>query len=144
MIPTLSLAFFLLFGATLADESNQSIIGTWEFVSARRIQPDGNLVQYTALDLRSTKILNATHFSVTTRNADGSFRHTNLGPYKLEGDLYTETLEYSTYPDRIGRTPTYKSSVEGDLWKIEIISRTGAGGNEVWRRVKGPREAVEF
>ena len=63
------------------------IVGTWEFVSAKVVSSDGSVLELTNRDLQSTKILNQTHFCVVTRNADGSFRHVNHGPYKLEGSL---------------------------------------------------------
>jgi hypothetical protein len=130
--------------AGVSNQSSQDIVGTWEFVSGKQTNADGTTVELTASDLRSVKILNETYFSVTTRNADGSFRHTNLGPYRIQGDLYTETLEYSTNPEWMGGTEVYKSRVEGDLWHIDNVGHTYPKWGEVWRRVKGSRDEVEF
>lgn len=144
MSPTLPLILLLGLGAGLFDDSDQGIVGTWEFVSAFTVREDGTRVEFTTHDLRSTKILNDSHFCVVTRNGDGSFRHTNIGPYKLEEHLYTETLEYSTNPEWIGGEAAYKIRLEGELWYIDAIGATPPKQGEVWRRVRGPREAVEF
>ena len=144
MSPILPFFVFLSLGATLLAQPTQDIVGNWEFVSAKTTNSDGITVEVTTHDLRSTKILNRTYFCVITRNADGSFRHTNVGPYHLEGDLYTETLEYSTNPNWIGSDVAYKSRIEGDLWYIDEIGITPSSRGEVWRRVRGTRDAVEF
>lgn len=144
MSPVLPLTLFLSLGASLLAQSTQSIVGTWEFVSAKEVRSDGTTVEFTTHDLRSTKILNQTHFCVITRNADGSFRHTNVGPFVSEGNLYTETLEYSTNPNWIGSDVAYKWRIEGDLWHIDEIGGTDQSRGEVWRRVHGAREEVEF
>ena len=57
------------------------------------------------------------------------------GTYSLEGDTYTETLEYaneSTSND-IGRTFVFKVKVEGDLMTQEGV---GNPYTEVWKRLK--------
>ena len=144
MSPILPVILFLSFGVSLLAQSTQSVVGTWEFVSATTVRSDGTKVEYTTDDLRSTKILNQTHFCVITRNADGSHRHTNEGPFVVEGDLYTETLEYATNPSWIGSDVTYKWRIEGDLWYIDEIGTTAESRGEVWRRVRGARKAVEF
>jgi hypothetical protein len=36
------------------------------------------------------------------------------GRYSLEGDTYTETVEYSANPDIVGKKLTFKLKVEGD------------------------------
>jgi hypothetical protein len=144
MSPILPFILLLSFGASVLAQPAQGIVGTWEFVSAKTTREDGTTAEFTTHDLRSTKILNQTYFCVVTRNADGSFRHTNVGPYDLEGDLYTETLEYSTNPNWTGSKAVYKSKVEGDLWYIDTLGDALPRRGEVWRRVQGARDAVEF
>jgi hypothetical protein len=140
----LRLTLFLGFGFGALATPGQDLVGTWEFVSAKTTHSDGTVVEHSSLDLRSSKILNSDYFCVVTRNADGSFRHVNLGPYRVEGNLYTETLEYSTYNRWIGSSPVYKFTLEGDLWTIRTTGGRDVVREEVWRRVKGPRNAVEF
>jgi hypothetical protein len=62
----------------------------------------------------------------------------------VEGNLYTETIEYSTNTGWIGSRPVYKSTLEGDLWTILTTGDREEIREEVWRRVRGPRNAVEF
>jgi hypothetical protein len=38
------------------------------------------------------------------------------GRFTLEGDTYTETVEYSANPDMIGKKLTFKLTVEGDTF----------------------------
>ena len=140
----LYLALCLSFGLGSFDNPAQDIIGTWEFVSAKVTDTNGVVTNYTSHDLRSHKILNAGYFCVVTRNADGSFRHTNLGPYRIEGNLYIETVEYSTNSGWIGSRPEYAFTVESDIW---IIRTTGVGKEsreETWRRIEDSRFGAEF
>ncbi|UCF38567.1 MAG: hypothetical protein JSU96_06925 [Acidobacteriota bacterium] len=122
----------------------QSLVGTWQFVSAKETQADGTVVEYTDLDLRSNKIVNNDYFCVVTRNSDGSFRHAILGPYRVEGDLYTEILEYSSNTAWTGSRPVYRYELDGDLWIIRTTGSTREKREEVWRRVTGVGTGVEF
>ena len=140
----LYLSFFISFGFGALAAPGHDLVGTWEFVSAKTTHSDGTVVEYSTLDLVSDKILNSDYFCVVTRNADGSFRHVNLGPYRVEGNLYTETLEYSTNSRWIGSRPVYKFTLEGDLWTIITTGSREVIREEVWRRVTNPRNAVEF
>jgi hypothetical protein len=140
----LHLALFLVLGLGTLASQGQDLVGTWEFVSAKTTRSDGTVAEYSNLDLRSNKILNSDYFCVVTRNADGSFRHATLGPYRVEGNLYVEILEYSTNTDWIGSRPEYRFTLEGDLWTIRTTGDREEIREEVWRRVKGPRSAVEF
>jgi len=145
MSPILPIVLLLAFGAAAAaDDSVPGIVGTWEFVSATETAADGSTTKFTEYDLRSTKILNETHFCVVTRNADGSFRHSNLGPYRLEGHLYTEILEYSTDRRWTGAHVVYSYRIEGDLWYIDTSGFGYPKRGEVWRRVEEARAPVEF
>ena len=42
----------------------------------------------------------------------------NGGKYDLTNDTYTEHLEYFSGPDQIGKTYTFKSTLDGDNWEI--------------------------
>lgn len=57
------------------------------------------------------------------------------GTYTLEGDTYTETIEYATKPtsNDIGRTFVFKVKVEGDFMTQEGV---GNPYTEVWKRLK--------
>ena len=89
MSPILPIVLLFALGAASVEaQPSLEIVGTWEFVSATTTAADGTTTSYATNDLRSTKILNQTHFSVVTRNADGSFRHANVGSYQREGNLY--------------------------------------------------------
>jgi hypothetical protein len=138
------LTLFLVIEVFAFAESGQDLVGTWEFVSAKTTRMDGTTVHYSTRDLRSNKILNSDYFCVVTRNGDGSFRHATLGPYRVEGSLYTETLEYSTNTGWIGSKPEYSYTLEGDRWTIRTTGDREEAREEVWRRVKEPRSAVEF
>jgi hypothetical protein len=140
----LHLPLLFSLGCVAFADPGQELVGTWEFLSAKTTRSDGTVVEYSNLDLRSNKILNSEYFCVVTRNADGSFRHATLGPYRVEGNLYIETLEYSTNSSWIGSRPEYKFTLDGDLWTIRTTGDREEIREEVWKRVKGPRSAVEF
>jgi len=140
----LPLILFLGLGVVSIAGPRQGLAGTWEFVSAKITRSDGEVVEYSNLDLRSNKILSSDYFCVVTRNADGSFRHATLGPFRVEGHLYVETIVYSTNSDWIGSEPVYSFTLKGDRWTIRTTGNQDEVREEVWSRVEGPRSAVEF
>lgn len=145
MSPTLPIVFLLALGtASAVDEPELDLVGTWEFVSATSTAADGTTTEITRFDLRSTKILNQTHFCVVARGADGAFRHTNLGPYRREGNLYTEILDYSTNSNLIGARVIYSYRIEADLWYIDTAGHGYPKWREVWRRIHQGTAPVEF
>jgi tRNA(Ile2) C34 agmatinyltransferase TiaS len=127
--------------------NSPAIEGTWELVSGTIIENgDTTVTDYTGKQ-SMIKILNATHFSFLNhdknkgKDSTASFS-AGGGSYVLEGDQYTEYLEYCSAREWEGNTFQFKVSVHGDtliqqgVEKIENLN-VERMNIEKYRRVKG-------
>jgi hypothetical protein len=93
--------------------------GTWKLVSGMLIEKgDTTLTDYTT-DRSMIKILNASHFAFLNHDLQKGKDSTALfvaggGTYKLEGDQYTENLEYCSARDWEGNTFHFTVTISGD------------------------------
>jgi hypothetical protein len=116
--------------------SSKRLIGAWELVSTPSDQLDlagndppspPNLV----------KILSEDRFAFGRQEPDGGLI-AGGGTYELDGDVYTERVEYHWIPQLVGRELRFEVRVEDDRW-IQTGSFVVEGRrfdiSEVWRRV---------
>jgi hypothetical protein len=133
-----SLLGLILFSSAATGQDCGGLCGTWELVSMKWKDAEGNSGENTAADLPTMKVINHTHFSLTRNNADGSFDG-HAGRYKLEGDYYTEQIQHASNPYLKGQSFTFETRLTGDIWRI-----SGSVGDleleEVWRRIGTKRE----
>ena len=119
---------------TAAAEDACDLVGSWEMVSMETTTPD-SVVQYDESTRPTLKILNDTHWMFIRQSA-ATFIFAQGGRYTLDGDNYTEIVEYSADPNNIGNAYEFTCSVEGD----SVWYHDGGLGNvkydEVWRRVE--------
>jgi hypothetical protein len=85
---------------------------------------------------RHLKFLMGKHWTFTQADPDtGKVVYHHGGTYTLDGDDYTETINYANEntADLIGQTFKYKLKVDGDT-----LTQTGIGNpyTEVWKRAK--------
>ena len=92
--------------------------GTWELVSAKWIFADTDTVEFPNSEYdREVKMLGKTHLLFIrqdTTNNDLFF--SGGGTFALEGNKYTETLEFADWITDIGSTLTYECQFENDMW----------------------------
>ena len=63
------------------------------------------------------KIISKKHFVFVNQDTSGEGSSGfGGGTYSLEGDSYTEHIEFFASPDIIGKSFTFKSEVKGDQW----------------------------
>jgi hypothetical protein len=127
--------------------------GVWELVSVSEDGKERALSGY-----QQRKILSRGHFmwlgqaarrdTIVMRTVADTLRATQVlggsGTYSVNGDNYTERLDYFFDPHGIGQTLAAKCRVEGDLWyhSFDTPFGTEAGSQpkrhvvEVWRRVQ--------
>ena len=121
--------------AASARPTDHPLAGTWELVSTRISNGPTVLLEGGAPQMRSLKILNATHYSVITRQGD-AFVRAGAGRYTLTGTEYTETVDLASSPNFVaGQVYSFNITLQDDTWTIE----GGSGSqqlHEVWRRVK--------
>jgi len=144
------LLFALL--VSCAVEKKNELEGAWEFVSGRTTTPDTTF-EYTHDDWNEIKVLTKSHWvfvgqepnrpkfteggtdaellaAAETFNAGG-------GKYTLEGDTYTEHIEYFLNPNAVNVSIPFKYQLEDDQWTISgTWPETNTELYEVWRRIE--------
>lgn len=101
----------------LSDAS--PIEGTWRLVTGTLVdQGDTTVTDYTQ-DLRMIKIINDSHFAFLNHDLNKGRDSTAMfvaggGTYTLEGDQYTEQLEYCSAREWEGNSFHFTVTIEGD------------------------------
>lgn len=127
------------------DNGNRlSLEGTWQLVSATSERND-SLVRTDPPGTKMIKIINADHFAFLNHNVKASGDSTKTaelfvaggGPYKLEGNSYTEYLEYCTARAYEGNTFEFTVEIKGDTLiqsGVEKLKDLGLGEENVQLR----------
>jgi len=105
-VPLIVILF--LFIGNSCCEKNQ-VEGTWELVSAKWYS-DTNIVEFPNSEYdRELKMFGKTHvFFIRQDTTNKDLFFSGGGTYKLEGNKYTETLEFSSWGGGIGSISTYE------------------------------------
>jgi hypothetical protein len=138
----LGTAIILVFTAVLAAQqqpakSPGSHLGTWQLTSAKY----GDAKDFTDFpkELRRVRLINATHFTWVQYDSQ-SKKVASLagGPYTLQGDAYTETIEFAGegMESYLGKKQIFKIKVDGDKFLQSGQLSDGTRLEEVWQRVK--------
>ena len=106
--------------------------GNWELVSARFTRASGETTEVKAPQLRSLKVIGPSRFAFITVREDGSLARAAGGRYRIEGDKYIETIDYTSASHMRGDY-IFDWRVEGDLW-YHTGTHEGVRFEEVWRR----------
>lgn len=122
-VPLLFLGVLLSTCTTGTDqkstENSFPIEGTWQLISGTLVEKgDTTLTDYT-VDRRMIKILNKTHFSFLNHDLQQGKDSTASfiaggGTYTLNGDQYTEYLEYCSDRSWEGNTFAFTVKLQGD------------------------------
>ena len=111
--------------AAHAADKAASLEGAWELVDAKNVPADPD---FSLAKTRQIKIITRTHFAFLSQDrlpAKPSAAHLAAaaksfsaggGTYKLEGDSYTEHIEFFSVPKFVGTSITFKIKWEGDEW----------------------------
>lgn len=109
------------------------IEGTWQLVSGTLIENGDTTVTDYTRDRSMIKIINASHFAFLNHDLGHANDSTASfvaggGRYLLEGDKYTEYLEYCSAREWEGHTFEFTVSISGDTLTqqgIEMIEDLG-------------------
>lgn len=96
-----------------------SINGTWALVSSRIITKGDTLITFPVKGQEMIKIFNDQHFAFFKHDVDQRKRDTAVfdagaGTYELDGEKYTEHLQYCSYRDWENRDFHFKLKLKGD------------------------------
>lgn len=113
-------SLLLLSGLFLAAcQSHSGLQGTWQLVSAKTNE-NGKETLDTFDGKKMLKMLNDTHFSFLNHDVNGGKDSTTAsfsaggGTYTLEGDQYTEHLDYCSHRPWEGKSFTFTVRVQND------------------------------
>ncbi len=119
---------FVSCNTSITDD--ESLQGTWQLISGTIVEKnDTTFTDYTK-DRKMIKILNASHFSFLNHDLakdSASFFIAGGGRYTLEGDKYTEHLEYCSDRAWEGHNFSFTVKIQNDtlvqtgIEKIEDI-----------------------
>lgn len=129
-------------------EKKNPIEGTWELVSAKQTIGDSTLFEISSKDRQMIKIITKRHFAFLGQPFNRS-KFTEMGSdaemllaartfgagggtYTLDGDTYTEHIQFFLQPNLIGMSIPFKVKIENDqLIQSGTMPRKAAGfGNE--------------
>jgi len=131
-IPVLLACIAVVLCLTLlgCDSGKQNRVeGAWELVTVKETSPD-TTIDYSKTGLRQIKIITKTHFAfLNQKTGDEKFTgegtdeqllkraktfYAGGGTYSLDGDSYTEHIEFFSNPNFVGMSIPFKIKIEGD------------------------------
>jgi hypothetical protein len=93
------------------------LVGTWEMVSAKGIDPKGQKVSFDAKTYRETKIITPTHYMLMTHQVKGDslvFDHCVGGTIRISGNKFMETPTMASRPEDLQYKTDFTWKVAGD------------------------------
>ena len=128
---------FILAGQQQTGKVSGTHLGTWQLISTKY----GDAKDFSDFpnEQRRVKLITATHFTwVQYGTASKMVESIAGGPYTLDGDSYTETIEFvgtgmETY---LGKKQPFTIKVNGDKLNQSGQLSDGLKIEEVWQRLK--------
>lgn len=112
------------------------LVGAWEVESLRFTDPDGTVRDVEIGDPPGLKIFSETHWVFVEQNGPDDAAPTSGGGgrYTVEGNTYTEFVQYHAARDFVGQTLPFECRVEDDRWYQTGMLPDGVKLEEVYRR----------
>ena len=116
------------------DNNSGPLAGLWVITGREQ---EGTMNKLTPGDRKTIKILSGTRFQWAAINsATGEFFGTGGGNYTFQDGVYTENIEFfSRDSARVGKSLSFKGSVNGNEWDHSGKSSKGDPVHEIWTRV---------
>ncbi|HWE38445.1 MAG TPA: hypothetical protein VG406_17870 [Isosphaeraceae bacterium] len=115
------------------SEANDKLVGSWKLTTAKyRGQEFPFPETFTTM-----KIVTAGRYVLVIYGKDGSVARASGGSYRLVGDTYEETPEFSTtegFEALKSKPQSFHCKVEGDKWIHDGTLTSGMTVEEVWER----------
>lgn len=116
------ICFTLLFAALTVscNQAQHPIEGTWKLLSETKIEKGDTTFTRASADIPMVKILNQTHFTFLRhdlkkgQDSTSSLFVAGGGRYELEGDQYTEYLEYCSAREWENNTFHFTLTIDND------------------------------
>lgn len=116
------------------DNNKGMLAGLWVITGREQ---NGSMNKMTLGDRKTIKILSGTKFQWAAINsATGEFFGTGGGNYTFRDGVYTENIKFfSRDSTRVGKSLSFKGSVNGNEWEHSGKSSKGDPVHEIWTRL---------
>ncbi len=117
------------------NKLRQQLVGVWA-IEAKKFRGNAKYTQYPK-DNHRLKIWTSTNWSIVTYDADSNVVYSASGPYELQGNNYTETIESATggMTNFLGERPQFKIRVDGDKY-YQMAPGKNPGLEEIGHRIQ--------
>ena len=130
------IAFIFFLGCTAVEkkaEQSLPLQGTWKLISGTLIEKGDTVITDYTKGLSFIKIINDSHFSFTSHDLNHGKDSTatfgaGAGTYTLNGDNYTEHLEYCIDRQWEGHDFSFKVTISNDTLVQSGIEKIEAAG----------------
>ena len=126
----------LIFRRSTGSQShtNNSSIGTWKLLSSDYTTVDGASHSYTDETVNAMQIITPTHWMYIS-SKDKKFEHAMGGSYLKQGDKYTLSLDFASFPRNLWGRTEMKETQQGDKLKLIGTSISKDGKKFTWTDV---------
>ena len=116
------------------EPTQTALTGLWRITG--RANESGQITTMQRGARKTIKLLTGGRFQWAAINPQTKqFMGTGGGTYRLDGDQYTETIDFfSRDNSRVGRSLTFTAKITGSDWQHTGKSSTGGPVSEVWSR----------
>jgi hypothetical protein len=107
--------FVLILCYNLPGFCQHPLVGTWEMISIKGINADGERFSFDTTTVRETKVITPTHYMLIAHNVEGDsliFNRSYAGTLRLEGNEYIEEPVISSLP-------IFDNVKQNFLWKVD-------------------------
>jgi hypothetical protein len=114
--------------------SQHSLVGTWEMVSIKGINADGEKFSLDTTTVREIKVITPTHYMLIAHTVDGDsliFNRSYAGTLRLDGDHYIEVPLISSLPIFDNVKQDFKWKLDGPNKFIQYGSFTRPDGKTI-------------
>ena len=107
----------------LSAAAQHPLVGTWEMMSGKGINADGERFSFDTTSVKETKIITPTHYMLIAWDVDGDsliFNRTMAGQFRLDGEKYIETPTHAS-------VQIFDDVRVGFTWKLEgnVFTQSG-------------------
>ena len=127
-----------------ASEPSNPLLGEWEFVSSRAVLPDTIMYNENRDDRIGLYFFSDSHWGFIASTPDKEYLRSGWGTYTIDGNKYTEYVQFQEASELIGSSIEFEFEIVGDTLKKfgylpvwDEVEPYAGGKNEVlWEEVR--------